>query len=65
MSDLAAEVAGSILVLFIGGGVLLSIYATMYGGDVSEITSLISSLAMPVVILAILAFFAVSILESL
>jgi len=65
MSDLAGEVAGAILILFVGAGILLTLNASLYGGEVSRITSLMSSLAMPVALLAILAFFAVAILDSL
>lgn len=65
MSDMAGEIAGAILILFVGGGVLLALNAALYGGDVSAVTSLISSLAVPVTVLAILAFVAVAILENL
>jgi hypothetical protein len=65
MSDMAGEIAGLILILFFGGGILLAVNAALNGGDVSGVTSLISTFSVPVVILAIIAFFAIAILESL
>lgn len=65
MTDFAAEIASAILLLFVGGGVILTLSATLYGGDVTTVTSLISALAVPVTILAILGFFAIAILENL
>lgn len=65
MSDLAAEVATAIISLFVGGAVLWAVYAAVYGGDVSFVSSVISALAGPVIVLAVIAFIAVGVLDTL
>lgn len=59
------EVSAFIITLFIGIITVGATYATVYGGDVTRITQIASTLAVPVVILALAAFFLTSILEAI
>lgn len=60
----AGELASAIILWFLGIGILWAIYAALYGGDVTGVTNLISTLAGPVMFLAILVFFAVTIFNN-
>lgn len=58
------EASTAVVLWFFGIGILWAVYAALYGGDVQGVTSIISALAGPIVFLAILVFFAVTIFNT-
>jgi len=63
MSD-PGEIASAIIVLFVGLATIASTWAALYGGDVSAVTSIVSALAVPVVVLSLIAFFVVAMVNA-
>lgn len=55
-----ADAAASVLLFFFGTGILVAVYASLYGGDVTAVTNVIAALAGPITIVAILVAVAVA-----